>query len=180
MNDIFSKFPIIDLGETILRELRVEDAKKFFSYVTNKHVSKYTADDEIPSSIHKAESDLLYWKNLFLYRSSIYWAIADKKTDNMIGSCGFNYWNKQHGRLEISYDLDYNFWGKGIITKAVNAITSLILKESSVQRVQATVSLDNERSINVLERCNYTREGVLVNYFNLNGIKKDAYMYARI
>jgi ribosomal-protein-alanine N-acetyltransferase len=179
MSDIFTKFPIIDLGETILRELKVEDAKKFLGYMKNKNISKYTSDDEVPVSILAAEGDLLYWKNLFSYRRSIYWAIANKNNDEMIGSCGFNYWNKQHGRLEISYDLNYKFWGKGIITKSVTAITDLILKESSAQRVQATVATDNERSIKVLERCNYKKEGVLASYFNLRGIKKDAFMYSR-
>ena len=97
----------------------------------------------------------------------------------MIGSCGFNYWNKQHGRLEISYDLNHKFWGKGIITKAVCIVTDYIFDNSTAQRVQATVATDNERSIKVLERSGYQKEGMLSSYFNLKGVVKDAYMFAK-
>jgi len=181
MNDIFDKFPEIDLGEIVLRELiPTEDSKDFFKYIINKNVSKYTSDNELPSSLISAENDLAYWADLFKYGKSIYWAIADKKTNKMIGSCGFNYWNKQHGRLEISYDLNYTFWGNGFVTKSVNAITDLALKNPSAQRVQATVATDNERSIKVLELCGYKREAILLKYYKLQGIIKDGYMYAKV
>ena len=180
MNDVFTEFPIINLEEVILREINTKDVKDFFKYVTNKNVSIYTADNERPSNITAAENDLSYWANLFKYERSIYWAIADKKTNAMIGSCGFNYWNKQHGRLEISYDLNYNFWGRGIMTKAVNAVTDFAFEKMSAQRVQATVATDNTRSIKVLELSGYKREGVISNYFKLQGVIKNGYMYARV
>lgn len=180
MDNIFAKFPDIDLGEIILREIKVTDAKDFFEYVSDENVRKYTEDEEIPASITSAENDLLYWINLFTFGRSIYWAIADAETNKMIGSCGFNYWNKQHGRLEISYDLNHNFWGKGIATKAVTAITYFIFNNTTAQRVQATVATDNERSIKVLERAGYTREGTIAKYFILKGVVKDGYMYAKV
>ena len=181
MNDIFTEFPEIDLGKIVLRELLPsKDSKDFFKYVTNKNVSKYTSDSELPLNITSAENDLAYWADLFKLGRSIYWAIADKKTNTIIGSCGFNYWNKQHGRLEISYDLDYNFWGNGFVTKSVNAITDLAFKKLHARRVQATVATDNNRSIKVLELCEYKKEGVLSKYYTLQGITKDGYMYAKV
>ena len=180
MSDIFNKFPCIDLDDIVLREISNEDALDFFKYVTNKNVSKYHSDNEIPSSLSTAEYDLSYWADLFKFGRSIYWAIADNKTNTMIGSCGFNYWNKQHGRLEISYDLNYDFWGKGIVTRSVNAITDFAFKKMSAQRVQATVVTDNKRSIKVLELSGYKKEGTLLSYFKLQGTTKDGYMYAKV
>jgi len=180
MNNFFTKFPEINLRQVILREMKITDVEAFYEYITDKNIAKYVPDDEVPSDIIAAQNELLYWSNLFKYKTSIYWAIADKKNNKMIGSCGFNYWNKQQGRLELSYELSYKFWGKGIATKSVIAITDLAFKKMNARRIQATVAVDNERSIKLLEACKYKREGTLKNYFNLHGVIKDAYMYAKI
>jgi len=180
MTDIFMKFPEMDLGDVVLRELRTGDAKEYFEYLTDEHVMKYVARTEVPASVFAAESEMSYWSGLFKTGQSFYWAIADKKTDKMIGSCGFNYWRRQHNRVELAYDLSYAFWGKGIMTRAVDAVTKFSLEKMLAQRIQATVVTDNDRSIKVLERCGYKREGTLKKYFNLHNQVKDSYMYGKV
>ena len=61
---------------------------------------------------------------------------------------------------------------KGILTFA-----DLVL---ALVRIQATVIIDNERSIKVLERCGFKREGLLKQYEVVEGEHKDYYMYARV
>ncbi|NRA73207.1 MAG: GNAT family N-acetyltransferase [Rickettsiales bacterium] len=179
MNDIFAKFPEMNLNQAILREIKIADAKAFYEYITDKNIAKYVSGDDIPSNITTAESELIYWINLFKHKTSIFWAIADKKNNQMIGSCGFNYWNREQRRLEISYELSYKHWGKGIAKEAVCSITNFGLRDMNAQRIQATVATDNERSIKLLESCQYQREGTLKSFFNLQGTIKHGYMYAK-
>jgi ribosomal-protein-alanine N-acetyltransferase len=46
--------------------------------------------------------------------------------------------------------------------------------------VQATVITDNDRSIKVLERCGFIKEGLLQKYEVVEGEHKDYYMYGRV
>lgn len=177
--DIFEYFPVIDLGDIILRKISIEnDHLHYFNYITSPQVTKYLSNDDIPENLEKAQIELGYWGKLFDYRHSFYWAITDKKTNKIIGTCGFNYWNKTHNRAEISYDLDYNYWGKGIMTKAIKSISNFCLDTMNVQRIQATVAIDNIPSIKVLEKSGYTKEGILKKYGVLQQEVKDFYMYA--
>ena len=179
LSDIFNYFPIIPLGEIVLRKIVVEDDYiNYFNYMSNPKVMKYLSDDDIPKDLEKAKIELNYWSRLFEYRHSFYWAIVIKKTNQIIGTCGFNYWNKTHNRTEISYDLDPKYWGQGIMTNSIKAISDFCLKMMKVQRIQATVAVDNISSIKVLEKAGFVNEGIMKQYGILQGESKDFYMYA--
>ena len=59
----------------------------------------------------------------------------------------------------------------------VKAIANYTL---GIIRVQATVITTNERSIKVLDRCGFQKEGCLRKYELVEGELKDYYMYARV
>lgn len=176
---LFTIFPTINLENFILRKISIEhDYISYFNYMSTPPVMEYLSEDDIPINLDKARSDLSYWAKLFDYQQSFYWAIALKSTNQIIGTCGFNYWNKTHKRAEISYDLDYNHWGKGIMTKAVKLISNYAFEHTKIQRIQATVASDNIPSIRVLEKTGYTKEGLMKKFGILHGKSKDFYMYS--
>ncbi len=176
--DIFSHFPVIDLDDIILRKISVDhDYINYFRYITHPYVTKYLSKDDVPDSLEKARIELNYWSKLFDYQHSVYWGISLKKENQLIGTCGFNYWNKTHKRAEISYDLDYEFWGKGMMTKAVKSISDFAFQTMKLQRIQATVAIDNIPSIKVLEKSGYIQEGLMKNFGVLQDKGKDFYMY---
>lgn len=178
---IFSNFPVIDLGEIILRNIATDsDYNNYLNYLTAPQVSKYLAEGDIPTNSEAAKIELNYWARLFDVRVGFYWGIALKHSNELIGTCGFNYWNRDHKRAEISYDLNYNFWGKGIMTRSVEAISNFGLKTMEVQRIQATVACDNIPSIRVLEKTGFTRESLLKNFGILQNEPKDFYMYVKL
>lgn len=181
VSSIFDNFPVIDLGDVILRNIALEhDYKKYYQYITSKQVAKYLSDRDIPTSEESARHELNYWARLFDSRNCIYWAIALKSSNEIIGTCGFNYWNRDHRRSEISYDLDYNFWRRGIMSRAVSAISNFCLQNMQVQRIQATVAIDNIPSIKVLEKSGFYRESMLKSFGVLHNESKDFYMYVRL
>ncbi len=175
---MFQQFPEMDLGEVKLRQIRVDtDVENFYSYIMHEKVTRFLSAEDTPTSLESARSELGYWANLYTTMRSVYWGIATQD-DKLIGTCGFNSWNKYHKRAEISYDLSVEHWGKGIMTKAVQSITDFAFGTMQVRRVQATASLDNDPSIRVLEKCRYKREGVMSKYGILGGQSVDYYMYA--
>lgn len=177
---VFSAFPLIVLKDVNLRQLHATDSEDFFNYMTHPNVKKYLSEQDTPKSLGNAEEELRYWAGLFNNMQSIYWGIACKKNNKLIGSCGFNLWNKVHNRVELSYDLSPEHWGKGIMTEAVEAITRFAFEDMNVVRAQATVVYDNIGSIKVLEKAGYSREGMLKNYSILHDKVVDSYMYSRV
>ncbi len=176
--EIFKQFPILQGSNFTLRSLSLNDVEDFLKYMTHKKVSEFLSDEDLPYDKASAQNEIAYWKNLFLHRRSIYWGI--EMDGKLVGSCGYNNWSKTHARCEISYDLAYDYWGKGIMTEAIGIITDFAFEKMDVRRVQATVAVDNIGSVRVLEKNLYKMEGRLKNYGILHNQSKDFFMFARV
>ncbi len=178
---IFEQFPTIVLDGITLRKIFTDDDyEDFYYYITAPEVAKYLSREDLPSDLESARQELGYWARLFDYRHSFYWAIITEDSNKIIGTCGFNNWNKGQRRCEISYDLDHQYWGQGIMTKAITAITDFSFNVMQVGRVQATVALDNLPSIRVLEKAGFSKEALLNSYGVLQGETRDFYMYTKL
>jgi [ribosomal protein S5]-alanine N-acetyltransferase len=177
--EIFKEFSAIDINDEIfLRQITRNDIASFYQYISKPEVTKFLSDPEIPNNLNEAETELMYWADLFLKRRSIYWAVAKKENNELIGTAGFNSWSQYHRRAEISYDLSHLYWGRGVMTSVIKKITDFAFKHMQVNRIQATVLHYNVGSLRVLEKCNYIREGRLINYGILHGKEEDFFMCA--
>jgi ribosomal-protein-alanine N-acetyltransferase len=156
-------FPVIDLGEFILREKSDSDVEDFFAYYCNPKVSEFILC-EIPRDLEEAKRELSYWRNIFYRDDGLYFAIAEKNSGRMIGSIGLTSYNSYQSRIELSYDLAHQYWNRGIMTRAIAAVIKYAFKEfycGRVNRIEASVSTANIPSKNLLLKCGFTLEGVL-------------------
>lgn len=176
---LYSQFPILDLGEIILRELTGDDAEDYLSYMNKPEMHRFLTDNNRPTSIDEAEEELRYWSSLFRSKRGLYWGIALKSSNQLIGTAGFNTVSIMHQKAEISYDLDCAFWGRGLMLKSLKAILRFI-EYAGIIRIQATVIEDNIRSIKLLDRCGFMQEGLMKKYEIVQGVHRDYYMYAKI
>lgn len=174
------QFPLIDLGDILLRPLRDSDSERYFEYMSQDIMKSFLTASNRPTTPEEALREVRYWGGLFESGRSIYWAIALAETDRLIGTAGFNIILHNHARAEISYDLDPAFWSKGIMLKSIKAILSFAENVLELVRIQATVICTNQRSIKVLERCGFYNEGTLRKYEVVDGEHKDYYIYARV
>lgn len=172
-------FPKIDLGDFLLREQQDEDVESFFNYYSNPEVNKFILC-EIPDDIESARRELHYWRGIFYQTSGIYFAIADKKNDKMIGSIGLTGYNRYQNRIEISYDLARPYWRRGIITAAVRAVLCHGFDSWRVNRIEAFVSTDNLPSKNLLLKEGFTLEGVLRQHRYHRGRYVDVYSFSML
>lgn len=180
----FSKFPIIKLDDLVLRDLMLSDKNEYFALMSDPDVTKYLSDEDIPTSVKSAEEEIKFWGGLFYRRQSIFWAIADANTDKLIGTIGFNNWNFQNRRAEISYDLIKAHWNKGIMTKVVSNIMLFAFKDMGIHRIEARTMVGNEVSQKLLNKVGFKLEGVQKGYriireepadIALYGITRDNY-----
>lgn len=172
---IFNSFPVINIDdEFILRQVKYEDSPEYFEYMQDEDVVRYVPEECIPRDFERVKEEIDYNLDLFRFRRSIYWVIARKDNNKLIGSCGFNYWNRDHSRGEISYDLCKKYWGKGIMTKTMKAVLGFAFTQMDMHRIEATVTPTNQASLRVLKKAGFKKEGVLREQKLLHGKFEDA------
>jgi len=85
-----------------------------------------------------------------------------------------------HRTAEIGYWLGEPFWGRGIVTTAVKAVTEWGFSTFDLCRIEAGVFGHNMASMRVLEKAGYVREGVLRKSITKDGTTMDSVLYAKI
>jgi ribosomal-protein-alanine N-acetyltransferase len=170
-------FPTIDLGDFVLREQTNDDVPAFFEYYADPQVNKYIVSS-IPKNLEEAKAELRYWINVYDYDDGIYFAIARKSDNKMIGSVGISSANRYHNRIEASYDLAKEYWNKGIMSKALRATVEYAIKNMGFNRIEAYALPDNEPSWRVLEKVGFKFEGNLRQHRYHNGKYLDIRIYS--
>lgn len=99
--------------------------------------------------------------------------------DEAVGGIGFTVQNDvAHRSAEIGYWLGEQFWGRGIATEALTAVTEYAFKNFDLCRLYAHVFEWNPASARVLEKAGYDFEGRLKKSVTKNGQTIDQLMYA--
>lgn len=177
----FESFPEFEFDQYKLRQISKSDAENYFFYMNHPKVSEFINVTNTVKSIEHARSELEYWGGLFTTKRGVYWGIALKDTNTLIGTAGYNSLMLLNRKCEISYDLDYEHWGKGVMTKTLRFILQYSFNVLMLKRIQATVVKTNKRSIKLLDKLGFQREGILRNYETIDGISMlDSYMYSKI
>jgi RimJ/RimL family protein N-acetyltransferase len=78
---------------------------------------------------------------------------------------------------EIGYWLGEAYWGRGITTEAVTAVTAAALSRGDLSRIFALPFADNVASIRVLEKAGYALEGRLPQSAIKDGVIRDQLMF---
>ena len=116
----------------------------------------------------------------FRRRELMQWGIADAATDAVIGTCTLTHLSVTHERAEIGFALRQTRWGQGLGSEAVSAAIDFAFREMGLHRIEADVDPRNERSLRLLERLGFHREGYLRERYYMNGERQDAVMMAML
>jgi [ribosomal protein S5]-alanine N-acetyltransferase len=79
----------------------------------------------------------------------------------------------------MGYWLGEEFWGRGVMTEAVTAVTDFCFENFLLRRISAEVFANNPASARVLEKAGFTFEGRLKNNVLKDGKLLDSLLYAR-
>jgi RimJ/RimL family protein N-acetyltransferase len=167
--------PTIDLEGARLRPLRTTDAAALYGYLRNPVVTELTSFPvvSLPMVESMIERSLSRWAAGELSR----WGVALQHDDQLVGTCGFAEWSRDHRWAELAYDLAQAHWGRGLMRQAVAAVLQWTFRQDQVDRVQAFVRVDNTRSERLLERSGFVREGCLRSFRVCRGQPHDFYIY---
>ena len=171
----FLSLPSSDHPLVCLRSLREADVEPWSQYLNLPEVYQHTSWN------HPTSQELSsYLGNEIDNEPSalLRLAIADRETDQLVGTIGFHTVSEQNRSAELAYDLHPSMWHKGVATAIATVVVAWAHNETSTVRVQATVLQSNASSIRVLERVGFLREGLLRSYRVVRGKPGNFYMYA--
>jgi [ribosomal protein S5]-alanine N-acetyltransferase len=96
---------------------------------------------------------------------------------------GITLGNIRHGvaqTAQIGYWVGEPFAGRGLMLESVGLVARFAFETLRLHRLEAACIPDNQRSIRVLEKAGFRREGLLRSYLRINGDWQDHYLYALI
>lgn len=117
-----------------------------------------------------------------LHEESGYAFLVFRKNDNaMVG--GVTLTNLRRGAAQagsLGYWMGEAFSGKGYMSAAVSALLPFSHGMLRLRRIEAACLASNVASIRLLEKMNFTREGVARQYLSIAGSWQDHLLFARI
>jgi ribosomal-protein-alanine N-acetyltransferase len=167
------EFPQLETERLVLRELAPADANATFPHFANEEVVRY--EDAKPAASIEDVTEIIEWgRNLVSHKMGILWGIFRKGDGAFVGQINYvarrdnNFTGATH-RAEIGFDLTPQYWGNGYALEAINRVIEFIFKCTQINRIEAIVHTDNNRSLSVLERLGFHREGILREYVKWEG-----------
>ncbi len=157
----FEAMPQLETQRLVLREINpAADLQALYDLFADDRVAMST--DTGPFTEMREAQEVMDWFGaLFTSHQGLRWAITMREGDgSMIGTCGFNIWNRRNNSAEIGYDLNPEYWGRGIALEAVEAMIAWGFENMELNRIQADVMAHNDRSARVLEKLGFSHEGV--------------------
>ena len=81
---------------------------------------------------------------------------------------------------EIGYWIGEEYWGRGIMTGAIEIFTAHLFENFRFHRLFAGVFSSNPASARVLEKAGFTREAILRAHVTKNGQILDEHLYSKL
>jgi ribosomal-protein-alanine N-acetyltransferase len=148
-------------GDVTLRAWRTEDVAAIAAFgrdADNVRFGEVAAGDRRD----EAAAYLAAMERMRREGRGLGFAVVDSASDSVLGACDLRLPYPRVG--EVGYLLDAGARGRGTMTRALRLVVGWAFAELDLARVQAFVSPDNARSMRLLERLGFAREGLLRSY----------------
>lgn len=156
-----------------LRPISVSDAQTLYHFWSDPDVTAFMNITPM-QSVEQAEEMILYITQL--EHADRYTILLEDNT--IVGTCGFNYIDAVNQRGEIGYEIGKDFWRKGYMTQALQALIEEGFQTLNLNRIEAKVEPGNAPSCRLLEKAGFHEEGTLRHFEKLNGVFLDMVMYS--
>ena len=164
------------LERCIIRPWRMEDAESLARYANNRKIWLAVRDRfPHPYTINDAHE--------FLRK-----AVTEQPTEKFsieveaaaVGGIGVHLGQDVHRHTAtLGYWLGEEFWGRGIMTEAVAALSDYSFRNFPLRRICAEVFANNPASVRLLEKAGFAFEARLKNNVIKDGEVLDSLLYAR-
>jgi len=156
----FSAFPTIATERLLLREITMEDAEAIFRIRGDGEVTRWNTGAPY-LTVNEAKALIRRMAVCYEKGTELRWGVTLAGGDGaVVGMVGYNSYIRPDRRGSVGYDLARAYWGRGLMAEALSAALRFGFTTMELNRIEADVSLDNERSVRLLERLGFAREGL--------------------
>ena len=169
-------FPCLQTKRLELVEINQSHLTDYYKIFKDERTTKYYNITPFEKE-EEAQKYIDWFQTRFEDKLGIRWGIKLKDNAGIIGTAGFNNFQRNH-RANLGYDLHYDFWNNGYITEALSEILKFGFNILEINRIEAEVMQGNTASEKVLEKLGFTNEGVLRDWMYWNDKHYDITMFS--
>src|SRR5215217_5962086 len=158
---VYDAFPTLVASRLVLRELQATDAAAIFRIGSDDSVMQWYDLDTF-TTLNDATAFIDRQQARFVQRRGIRWGLALRQSDQIIGWCG--HIQGPYQRMELGYALARSYWRQGFMREALQAIIRFSFTGLPLNRLEATIHVDNLASRGLLEQLGFRAEGTLRDY----------------
>ena len=156
LEDYINNKPVIETDRLIIRPMEVSDVPALKKWMSDRSI--YTYWGKGPS---KAEMNPeLMFEKTEKETKSFHLGIAEKESNEVIGDI-WVYLIENDRMAQVAIRLSKDKHGKGYGTEALSAMTEFCFENTQLQRLWTKVDIRNIASSRMLEKCGYTKEGMI-------------------
>lgn len=168
---------LLSIGRWLIRSWQAEDEEAIVRYANNRSVSIHLRDS-FPYPYTRADAQA-WLRSVRRRQPETMFAIASQQ--EAIGGIGLHIQPDVYRiSAELGYWLGEPFWGQGIATEAVRAVTEWGFSHLGLARIYAGVFDGNPASARVLEKAGFMLEGRMRSAVIKEGRILDQFLYARV
>ena len=175
------EIPTLRTERLVLRPTALSDARDYHALLSDPAVAA-GLQRQVPASFADSERQL----HRVLARQSTgeatSWSavVGESGEGPAIGFLGLVRTDFVHRSSEVFYELRSAHWNQGFVTEALRRVIRHAFEPLALHRLEGRAHPANQRSVQVLERCGFKREGVLRESYFLEGKFYDSVVYGLI
>ena len=150
--------PVLETPRLLLRQMERGDTADMYEYARLHETTRYLLWSPHPSPEYTRAYLTMIGR---FYRKGEFfdWAIVEKESGRMIGTCGFTSLDFVNNCAEVGYVLNPDYQGKGLATEAVRRVLTFGFEELGLHRIEARFIQGNTASLRLMGRVGMTFEG---------------------
>lgn len=154
------ELPRLRAPRLTLRPLGPDDVPDLFEIFSDPEVARYWSSPPF-TEMAEAEALLADVEESFRERTLFQWGIERKMDGKVVGTVTLWQLDLGNRRGEIGFALGRGAWGQGLMSEALGVFFGFCFGVLGLHRLEADVEPANGRSLRVLERLGFRREGFL-------------------
>jgi len=166
-----------EIGAYVIRDGQMADAPAIARYANNRKIWM-NLRDAFPFPYRLEDAQAFLARIIDADPATVFVIASESEA---IGSIGLVPGRDVHRfTAEIGYWLAEPFWGKGIMTRAVESLTAYATGDLKLHRLFAQPYTANPASVRVLKKAGFTCEGILRSNAFKDGKLLDQFLYSYV
>ena len=156
LSDYIEHKPVLETPRLLLRALTAADVNDLREWTPNKALYQYWGKS--PGKADK-NPELLF-VSPDKPTKSFHWGVVSKEENKVIGEA-WVYLIESDRMAKVALRLSERYHGRGFATEALRRVVRFCFEQTELQRLWTDVDVRNAASIRMLEKCGFTREGLI-------------------